>query len=168
MEILVPAASKIFLAQATMAVQSESFATRACAEFTVNQTENVAVMKSVKMEDAEKSAVRTATVLTSSAVSLETVNHSTDASQTLSVPKTKFANPATEDMTVVEIPARTFSVGETPCAFQTSTVLFVSVLKVTLAIRWTKGWAASKLTASSTKTVVPTESATSINVLIPA
>lgn len=107
--------------------QLESSATRVCAEFTASQTENAAAMRSVKTEDAERSADQTVTVLTSSAVLPATVNQLTDVSPMLSVARTKFANRATGATTAVEIRVKTSCVAETPFASRISTVPYASV-----------------------------------------
>lgn len=148
--------------------RSESSVTRGSAEFIASQTESVAATKSVKTVDAEKFADPTATVLTSSDALLETVNQLTDASPTPNVVKTKFADQAKEVTTLVEILVRTSSAVEMPSASRTSTVPFASVWKDMLAILSIKGRAASKPTASNTRTVQRAGSVTSTSVLIHA
>lgn len=107
--------------------RSESSVTRDSAESIANQTENVVAMKSAKMVDAEKFAGPTVTVPTSSVALLETVSQLTDALPTLNAVRTKFVDQVTEDMTLVEILVRTFSVVEMPSASPTSTAPSASV-----------------------------------------
>lgn len=143
----------------------ESSATRGSVESIASQTESAVATRFVKMEGAEKSADPTVTAPTSSVVSPATVNQSTDASPMQSVMKTRFANRVTEAMTVAEIHARLFYVVGMPSAFQTSTVPSANAWKDLLGIHWTRDRAASRLTASSMRTVQPVGCAVTINVL---
>lgn len=110
-----------------MDARLESFVTRGSAEYIASRTESAAATKSAKMVDAEKFAGPTATVLTSSDVSLATASQLTDALPTPNVLKTKFADQATEAMILVEILVRTSCVVEMPSASPTSTVPSASV-----------------------------------------
>lgn len=126
---LVLAASKIFLAQVTTDVPLENSATRDCAEYIASPTGNVEVMRFVRMEDAEKSAGPTVTVLTSSGASLETANQLTDALPTWSARTTKSANRATEATIAAVIRVKISCVEEMLSVFPTNTVPYVSALK---------------------------------------